>query len=87
MFIVFRRDRDGGIQAGSVLRRRPRLGAERGVHLRRGRGGVRGEVGGPQQRHHLIRQHRLRHADRLPVRHHGGLDQHPLLGEQTYAYL
>jgi hypothetical protein len=40
-----------------------------------------GEVGGTQLRHHVLRQHHLRHVDSLPVRYHGGMDANPLLGE------
>ena len=39
-----------------------------------------GEVGGTQQRHHLLRQHHPGHADGVPVRDHGGLDSNTLLG-------
>ena len=30
---------------------------------------------------YLLRQHLVRHADGLPVHHHGGVDQHVVLGE------
>lgn len=38
-------------------------------------------MGWAEQGHHVLRQHRVRHAHRLPMHHHGGLDCHPLLGE------
>ena len=37
-----------------------------------------GVLGGPQLRHHQLRQHPVRHPDGVPVHHHGGLDRHPL---------
>ena len=39
-----------------------------------------GELGGTKPGDHQLRQHCPRHAHRLPVRHHGGLDPYPLLG-------
>ena len=43
-------------------------------------------MGGPKQRDHFLRQHRVRDADSLPVRHHGGMGQHSLLGESINSY-
>ena len=40
---------------------------------------VQARLGGTQTRHHWVRQHRLRHAHRLPMHHHGGMDVRPLL--------
>ena len=40
-----------------------------------------GKLGRAKPGDHQLRQHRLGHAHSLPVRHHGGLDPHPLLGE------
>ena len=40
-----------------------------------------GEMGGPQFRHYIVWQHRIRYADRVPVYYHGGLDFHTLLGK------
>ena len=34
--------------------------------------------------HHLVRQHRPRHVDCVPVCQHGRVDSHPLLGEPIY---
>lgn len=55
-----------------VCRQRPLLCRERNR--------VQGQVGGPQRRHHKLRQHFLRHADSFPVHHYGGLDWCSLLG-------
>ena len=44
---------------------------------------VQGKLGRTQARHRQLRQHHLRHADRLPVHHHGGLDHHTLLRQYT----
>lgn len=44
------------------------------------RHGVQARLGWAQTRHHQLRQLRLRHADCVPVHHHGGLDRRPLLG-------
>ena len=38
-------------------------------------------VAGTKLRHHQLRQHLVRDVDGVPVHHHGGLDQHALLGE------
>ena len=37
-------------------------------------------MGRTQFRHHLVRQHRIRYADCIPVYYYGGLDFHTLLG-------
>lgn len=44
---------------------------------------VQTRVGWAQARHHQLRQLRLRHADGVPVHHHGGLDGRAVLGTQT----
>lgn len=43
---------------------------------------VQTRVGWAQARHHQLRQLRLRHADGVPVYHHGGLDRRAVLGTQ-----
>lgn len=43
---------------------------------------VQARVGWAQARHHQLRQLRLRHADGVPVYHHGGLDGRAVLGTQ-----
>ena len=49
-----------------------------------------GQVERPQFRHHLLRQHRVGHVDRVPVREHGGVDSHSIFGESgdfpTWSY-
>ena len=40
-----------------------------------------GEVDGSEPGDHQLRQHHARHAHHLPVRHHGGVDTHHVLGE------
>ena len=41
-----------------------------------------GEVDGPEPGDHQLRQHHAGHAHHLPVRHHGGMDTHHVLGEE-----
>lgn len=77
----FRRDRDRGHAQGPLPLGRPFQGPSRCLHLQGQRLHLLGEVGGAELRDHLLRQHRVRHVDRLPVRHNGGLDTHTLLGK------
>lgn len=42
-----------------------------------------GLVGRTEVRNHRLRQHRIRHADCLSMRHNGGLDHCPLLGDDN----
>ena len=78
--INFRGDCNGGLQDGAVLRGKPGDCPQRGLHLRPAGVPVPGEVGGPQQRDHQLRQYCLCHAHGLPVHYDGGLDLNTLLG-------
>ena len=64
--VLCRRDCDGSAAA-----------VRQGLQVLRGaRLDLRRLLGRTEPRHHQLRQLRPRHADRLPVHHHGGLDRH-----------
>ncbi len=72
---------------GSLQHWQPAAGSQRQLHVWSQPGGLPGEVGGAQLRHHVLWQHHLRHVDCLPVHHHGGVDAHIVLGKMSLLYL
>ncbi len=67
--------------------RRPVQGTRRRLHLQSQCLYLSGEMGGAELRDHLLRQHRVRHADSLPVRHNGRLDADTVLGKTSNSRL
>ena len=51
----------------------------RGFPVPRERLRLHAVLGGAELRHHQLRQHRLRHADSVPMHYDGGLDQRFIL--------
>lgn len=82
-----RSNREGGRNAKSVQHGQRVWGAARCPRVQFQYLKVLGSLGGTKQRHHQLRQHRLRHAHRLPVHHHGGLDCHIVLGNARNMFI
>ena len=77
----FRRDHSRRRPGQSVLSRYRGSLSDGQLHLQPQHIHLPREVGGPELRHHVIRQHRLGHAHRVSMRLHGRLDTHPILGK------
>ena len=81
LFLPFRRGHDRW-RSGKSLFSGSRICLPHGqLHVQSQHLHLLGEVGRPQLRDHLVRQHRPRYAHRLPVCQYGGLDSHSILGK------
>lgn len=75
-----RRDLDGGRNGHALQHGQRDASRRRQFRVRLQPVAVLREMGRTQFRHHLVRQHRIRYADCIPVYYYGGLDFHTLLG-------
>ena len=82
-YCICRRNRPrGGKRA--VFPRTRAFGPDRVVFVRPGDLDLPGKMGRSELRHHVVRQHRFGHVDRVPMRVHGGLDAHLVLDQRRH---